>query len=129
MRISDWSSDVCSSDLARDGSIQIFRQNGVVGGLDDRGQALRDLVPCAAPLIRQAGHRARWRVAFTKVTHPLFHSLEEVVSKAFAAEISRGLALPPSKAAPATPLERGVARGARVGIFDPTRSPNGGEHE
>src|SRR3546814_3546112 len=84
MRISDWSSDVCSSDLARDGSIQIFRQNGVVGGLDDRGQALRDLVPCAAPLIRQAGHRARWRVAFTKVTHPLFHSLEEVVSKAFA---------------------------------------------
>src|SRR3546814_18529800 len=70
----------------------------------------------------QAGHRARWRVAFTKVTHPLFHSLEEVVSKAFAAEISRGLALPPSNAAPATPLERWLARSDRFGIFDPPRS-------
>src|SRR3546814_17704560 len=70
----------------------------------------------------QAGHRARWRVAFTKVTHPLFHSLEEVVSTAFAAEISRGLALPPSNAAPATPLERWLARSDRFGIFDPPRS-------
>src|SRR3546814_17746232 len=70
----------------------------------------------------QAGHRARWRVAFTKVTHPLFHSLEEVVSKAFAAEISRCLALPPSNAAPATPLERWLARSDRFGIFHPPRS-------
>src|SRR3546814_15374297 len=74
----------------------------------------------------QAGHRARWRVAFTKVTHPLFHSLEEVVSKAFAAAISRGLALPPPNAAPATPLERWLARSDRFGLFEPPRSRSRG---
>src|SRR3546814_15795347 len=54
MRISDWSSDVCSSDLPHDvGTI-----------LDEEGVAIRAGHHCAQPLMRHLGVEATARASF-----------------------------------------------------------------
>src|SRR3546814_10915073 len=53
VRISDWSSDVCSSDLPTHFSVSIFRKNLVAGVNACLAQAFGNLLACVAQIGRQ----------------------------------------------------------------------------
>src|SRR3546814_2311030 len=46
MRISDWSSDVCSSDLEPEPSLKYRNRHSRESGNDDQGKTFRTLRPC-----------------------------------------------------------------------------------